>query len=234
MPKKFGRELVLLTLPVLLIAGVGFWKSRPVPEPLPPPLPKPATPLAPLRALPLQWKPVWVETLPSGKGFVMAARADGVLVRGNNQPVRASPHRPYWTNFQVLSVRFKRRGQWSSLTPPPGLPLMVMVTHTFAGGYFHREQGAKVTSHLDLGLRVKHKSFPLDAEELQVKGKVDCFLGMEGMAPILSKTFPMMKAPGPGIETATPPPFIITIKGPFRPPAKGQPRRIRSPLQILS
>lgn len=166
MPKGFTREIALLTAPVVAIAAVALWKSRPEPPVATVLRPKPAksTPPRPAR---IHWQVVEVDPKLARTRLAFEAKSVSTVTARGGLPAGITPGAVGWDNFRVMALRVKRHGRWSALPIAPGAASIAGYGLTSSSGPL--ETASKRSHTLKCEFSLMLRGLPTNTQAVRLK-----------------------------------------------------------------
>ncbi|RYG75502.1 hypothetical protein EON80_00445 [bacterium] len=221
MAKNFGRDVALLTLPVVLFAGLARWRALSGIEVLPTPTPVPlaikprlAPPLPSPTVSPIHWVQESVPAPAQAQNFF---KFESLPVFTNDPKLPRSLRviDVWWTLLRIQSAQVKRAGKWSELGPSD--PITEGSRTFLQQRQFTVDNAVRRTGAVATVWNGRLPYLPPHTEAIRLRGQI------EGMATYFDlKT----KKPAFGMSIGSPqwskesvksPPFEVTVKGPFNP-----------------
>ena len=211
MRKSFGREIALLSLPVLLFGGLAWWRIR---------VPKEeqhvASPSAktvrtgPPRVLAPVWKRIPVSARDVAAGYDFAVETRPEIVPRADLPSGVSLLNADTAILGKSELKFRRGGKWFTVKPATDKAL---VANESRHG-FDKDN----PSSLDLRLKVRLGDIPRDAQEIRLRGRLESQAFYRGLWPQGVQMPAAVQVNRYGLtENRLSPPFEVVIKGPSEP-----------------
>lgn len=158
--KRFSREIALLTLPVVLLGGIAWWKTR-------------GGSMAQLRGAPSdiysgaprleigEIKPLEMTQWDVAQGFVWGI--DAAVWQGGESPVAPGVKASGGSSWVESSVFYRRGAHWSKAEAPDKLTIVRHISGQWT-------PFGEFASRRDQQVKVRLNGVPRDAEEVRLRG----------------------------------------------------------------